>query len=337
LELLRLCRRLSVGVLESGPTYLNFPSDDPLYLGNQFSEPIQNPDLANADLVLVLDSDVPWIPLHNRPGPGAKIIHIDTDPLKEQMPLWHIPAARVCRADVGTALAQISHRLADFPVDTAVVNARLEHYRRRHLEWEEQVLARENPGGDMITAEYLTARIRERVGRGCLVLNEGITNYTVIHNHMRSTQTHSIYRSGGSSLGWNGGAAIGMKLARPDKTVVSLTGDGSYLFSVPSAVHWMARQYGTPFLQVIYNNRGWRSPKLSTLAVHPEGYASRSDDIGVNLDPPPDYAGIAAAAGGAFARTVRRRDELDGALVDALDAVRAERRCAVLDVWLPRL
>ena len=86
---------------------------------------------------------------------------------------------------------------------------------------------------------------------------------------------------------------------------MALCGDGSYMFSVPSAVHWIARKYRTPFLQVIYNNRGWKSPKLSTLAVHPDGYASRANEIGVSFDPPPDYAGIAAAAGGAFARRVR--------------------------------
>ena len=98
-----------------------------------------------------------------------------------------------------------------------------------------------------------------------------------------------------------------MKLACPEKTVVCLTGDGSYMFSVPSTVHWMARKYQTPFLTVIYNNRGWRAPKFSMLAVHPEGYASKAQDIDVAFDPPPDYSGIAAAAGGAFARIVKKR------------------------------
>jgi acetolactate synthase I/II/III large subunit len=143
--------------------------------------------------------------------------------------------------------------------------------------------------------------------------------------------------SGGGSLGWNGGAAIGAKLAHPDKTIVALTGDGSYMFSVPSSVHWMARRYDAPFLQVVYNNRGWKSPKLSALAVHPDGYASRANDINVSFEPPADYAGIAAAAGGALGITVRRPDELEPALEAAFRAVRDERRSAVLDVSLPAL
>jgi acetolactate synthase-1/2/3 large subunit len=55
------------------------------------------------------------------------------------------------------------------------------------------------------------------------------------------------------------------------------------------------------------------------------------------FDPPPDYSGIAAAAGGAYARTVKDPAELDGAIAEGLKAVREEKRAAVLDVWLAKL
>ncbi len=189
----------------------------------------------------------------------------------------------------------------------------------------------------MASPEYLTACIRKHVDDDTIALNEGITNYHAIFDHLRMCRPGSIFASGGSSLGWGGGAAIGAKLAAPEKTVMSLTGDGSYMFSVPSTVHWMARQYGTPFLQVVYNNRGWKAPKSSALAVHPDGYASRANDIGVAFDPPPDYSGIAAAAGGAFAQKVDRAEDVEDALAAAMHAVRNEKRAAVLDVWLPHL
>lgn len=130
------------------------------------------------------------------------------------------------------------------------------------------------------------------------------------------------------------GAALGVKMARPDKTVVALTGDGSFMFTVPSSVHWMARRYAAPFLQVIFNNRGWKSPKLSTLAVYPHGYAAQANQIDTSFEPPPDYVGIAAAAGGAWGRQLRDPAEVDETLAEALHVVREERRCAVLDVWL---
>jgi acetolactate synthase-1/2/3 large subunit len=195
-------------------------------------------------------------------------------------------------------------------------------------------LAREKPKGDGITPALLTASVRRHLDDDTIVLNEGITNYRTICDHLGATRPGSMITSGGGSLGWNGGAAIGVKLAHPNKTVVCLSGDGSYLFSIPAVVHWMARKYQTPFLQVVYNNGGWQAPRFSTLSVHPDGYASKDQDIGLSFEPAPDYAAIAAAAGGAFARTVRTSGELDGAIGEALDAVRRQRRSAVLDVVL---
>ena len=90
----------------------------------------------------------------------------------------------------------------------------------------------------------------------------------------------------------------------------------------------------TPFLQVVYNNGGWRAPRFSAAAIHPDGYASRGADIGTSFEPSPDYAGIAAAAGGALAQTIRRADEVEPAVQRALHAVRDEGRCAVIDAIL---
>lgn len=64
-----------------------------------------------ADLVLVIDSDVPWIPLVNKPASDATVYYIDTDPLKEQMPLWYIPSKQIFRADAYTALKQLNAAL----------------------------------------------------------------------------------------------------------------------------------------------------------------------------------------------------------------------------------
>jgi len=221
--------------------------------------------------------------------------------------------------------------------DVVAVRTRAEHFGTRHAERAATLAKQAEPAGGVITPEYLTVCVRRQIGADAIVMNEGITNYPAICDHIAPTVPGHFFASGGGSLGWAGGAAIGAKLAAPEKTVVTLTGDGSYMFSIPSTVHWMARQYKTPFLQVVYNNRGWKAPKYSALAVHPDGYASRANEIDVAFDPPPDYAGIAAAAGGAFARTVKQLDEVEDSIGEALRVVRNEGRAAVLDVWLPRL
>ena len=179
--------------------------------------------------------------------------------------------------------------------------------------------------------------MRRQVGLDAIVVNEGITNYPAICDHMARQKPGTMFASGGGSLGWSGGAAIGMKLAAPDKPFVVMCGDGSYMFSAPSTVHWMARRYRTPFLQVIYNNRGWKAPRFSALAVHPDGFASRAKDLDLSFDPPPDYSGIAAAAGGAYARVVKRPQDVEAAVAEGLRVVIEEERCAVLDMWLSHL
>lgn len=335
-QLTRLCRRLAIGFLESVPKTMNFPADDPLYQGNTWSEPRQNAALGQADFVLILDSDVPWIPVISKAAKTATVYHIDVDPLKERRPLWYIPVKKSYRADVATALEQINDQLDRVTIDEAAVEKRRQVYAKMsqarciQLHKAEQDHAK----AEVITAEYITARVRHHVGKDAVFLIEGVTNNRAMFDHICANRPGSVFTSGGGSLGWNGGAAIGIKMALPDATVVSLTGDGTYMFTAPSSVHWMSRHYQTPFLHVVYNNRGWKAPKQATLSVHPDGHASRTDDLGATFDPPPDYAGIAAAAGGAFAQVVRHPSEVDPALENAMRILKNERRSVVLDVWL---
>jgi acetolactate synthase-1/2/3 large subunit len=330
-QLVRLAQRLGIGVLESVPNQISFPHDHPLYQGSQWNEKRQNPGLAEADVILVVDSDVPWIPQINRPSADARIVHIDTDPLKQQMPLWYIGAEQVYRADAALALSQINGYLDTAKVNESQVSERRGHYERRHAERAALLRKAEQPSGDAITPEYLSACVGRAIGPDAIVLSEAVTNFHNVANHVMRTKPGTLMTSGGGSLGWNGGAALGVKLAKPDAFVTAMTGDGTYMFSIPSTVHWMARRYKAPFLQVIFNNKGWRAPRYSAMGVHPEGLASQGDDIAVSFEPPPDYAGIAAAAGGAHAERITRVDEVESAIERAVRAVREEGRSAVID------
>lgn len=131
-----------------------------------------------------------------------------------------------------------------------------------------------------------------------------------------------MFASGGGSLGWNGGAALGAKLARPDATVVAVTGDGSYMFTTPSSVHWISRRYNAPFLQIVLNNDGWNAPRHSALAVHPSGYASEAADLDLSFSPAPDYGGIAAASGGAITFVIDAGCDVDAILRQAFEALK---------------
>ncbi|MDB5440566.1 MAG: thiamine pyrophosphate-requiring protein [Caulobacteraceae bacterium] len=332
--LVDLCEAAGIGVLESVPNAMNFPHTSPLYLGNQWNQPVQNEHLAEADLILVVDSDVPWIPTVSHPAAGARIFHIDVDPLKEQMPLWHIEAEGVFRANAGIALGQITRWLAANPIDPVLVAERNAHFSAGHERRVARLRALERKPQGTLTPEYFVSRLALALDDDSMVFSESISNYHVVCDHLAMSRPGSIHNSGGGSLGYNGGAAVGAKLACPDKTIIALTGDGSFMFSVPSSVFWMARRYQAPILQIIFNNRGWKSPKLSALAVHPDGYASRANSLDTSFEPSPDYVGIAQAAGGAWGRKVTTADEVDAAIAEAFDAVRTRGQSAVLDVWL---
>lgn len=335
-ELVQLCDKLAIPVLESVPNYVNFPSNHPMQCGYQWNSPEQHKLLAEADVVLVLDSDVPWIALHNRPSKDCTIYHIDIDPLKENMPLWYIPAKQHFAADAQTALQQINEQIQKLEWDLNRVEERRIRITKFHDQLREQWGRDETYQGDFITPEYLTACIREIMDEDTIIINEGISNFETIYRHIKATKPGTMIGSGAGSLGWNGGAAIGAKLAAKDKTIISLTGDGSYLFSIPSTVHWMSRKYNAPFLTVIYNNRGWKSPKLSTLGVHPNGVANETNTFFNDFDPPADLAKIAESAGGAYAQTVKDPKEVKNALSKAMAAIK-EGRSAVLDVYLPAI
>ena len=333
-QLVRFAQRLGIGVLESVPNHLSFPTDNPLYQGSQWNEKRQNIALAEADVILVIDSDVPWIPQINKPSRDAKIIHIDVDPLKQQMPLWYIGAEQSYRADAEIALRQINAHLDTVKVNESAVAERRAHYEQSHRERLTALRRAEQPQGDSITPEYLSACVGRAIGPDAIVLSEGVTNFHNISNHAGRTKPGTLMASGGGSLGWNGGAAVGVKMAKPDAFVTAMTGDGTYMFTIPSTVHWMARRYNAPFLQVVFNNGGWRAPRFSAVGVHPQGLASQGDDIGISFDSPPDYAGIAAASGGAHGETIKRVDEVEAAVARAVRAVREEKRSAVINAFV---
>jgi acetolactate synthase-1/2/3 large subunit len=329
-RLVELADLLAIPVIESSAFRVNFPADHPMHRGWQFTTREQNPLLAEADVILIVDSDVPYISVNNRPSPDAAIYVVDVDPLKYGMQLWHVPARRSAAADARVALEQITASVRTIDFDSRLVEARRAEVTAAHEAQRAAWDALEQPEDGVITPQYLTACVRDLLaGEDALVLTEAVTNFQVVAEHLRRNEPGSLIGSGGGSLGWSGGGAVGAKLACPERTVVSLVGDGTFLFSVPSSVHWVARRYGTPTLTVIYDNRGWKAPKQSTLGVHPAGAAAMADDFHVSFEPEADLPGVAAAAGGAFAATVSDPAGLPGVLKEALAAVHAGRSAVV--------
>ena len=331
-ELVKFAESCAIPVVESQRACVNFPATNGLHLGYD-----SHPLLEEADMIMVIDCDLPWIPAQAAPKKDCRIFVVDTDPLNKDIPLWYIGAELFAQADSFTALKQLNSALE---AGDRYKTAKNPDYRRTKITGMhaamQQKLREAEVQKDVITPEFLSACIREMIDDDTIVLNEAISDHETVEKHIPRTNPETLFFSGGSSLGWFGGAAVGMKLARPDKKVVAVTGDGTYIFSCPTAVYWMARKYNTPFLTVIYNNSGWNAPKMITLNQHPDGFAADLGNCYTSFNPPADLDMVAAAAGGAFAKTVSDPNELKAALQEGMDAVNGGR-CAVINVMLPKV
>ena len=319
-KLVELSERIGIGVCEVSPEYLNFPGDHAHHLSYR-----RNTLVDEADLILMLDVDVPWIPTKVQPAADAKLIHIDADAVKDRLGFWHFPAQRTYHADTLQALEQLAARAQGSVPGRDARLAWIADAKRRV----NSVPAVSSKGP--IAMDELTAAIGELVNERTIVLFEEPSGTEAIPSVLRMHRPGSFFASGGAGLGWGVNAAIGAKLARPDAEVIAVVGDGCYLFGVPSSAYWVASTYKTAHLTVIYNNGGWHSPKLSTLWVHPEGTAKRNDTFWVTMGARAKLADIAAAAGDAEAHRVSEREQLKPTLARALQTVRGGR-CAVVEV-----
>jgi acetolactate synthase-1/2/3 large subunit len=328
--LVELVELLGMRVVDTrGP--LNLPFAHPLNV----SDP--NAALREADAVLLLDVDVPWIPRHVTPAAGTRIAQIDIDPLKESIALWGFPVDLPIQADTSKALPGLlaavtrqatpgnRQRWAERRARYTAAHAAEAHVRTAALAG----LKKTRP----IAAEWVGAALAERLPRQSIVLDEMITSSDAVRRFLGRQEPGSLLSAGAPGLGWALGAALGARLAAPDQTVVALVGDGSFVFGSPVAALWAAQQAQAPFLTVILNNAGYNASKMPVLGLFPDGASSRADAFpGVRFATPPDYAMLARSCH-AYGERVEEPEQLGPAIERALAEVQAGR-AAVLDVVL---
>ena len=104
-------------------------------------------------------------------------------------------------------------------------------------------------------------------------------------------------------------AAIGVKLALPDRPVVALVGDGSAMYTVQAL--WTAARYRIPIVWVIFNNTSYRILKQRLVMLR--GLAEQADKfVGMEMnDPAIDFVGLARSLGIAAERAKTVKDATD--------------------------
>ncbi|MDX1746241.1 MAG: thiamine pyrophosphate-dependent enzyme, partial [Halobacteriales archaeon] len=208
---------------------------------------------------------------------------------------------------------------------------RIDRFRDVHAgqrrEWAEAVPEPESTG--VITPDLLSWTLGEVLAPEDAIVDETVTNTVSVLRYTERTEPGTYHSYCSSGLGWALGAATGVKLAEPDRTVVTTVGDGSFVFGNPLAAIQMAHAQEAPSLTVIYNNGSWRAVEDAVRDQYgadpgfdPEPFTA--------FEPGTDYAAMAEGLD-CYGERVTDPAALAGAIEDALEAI-ADGTYAVLDV-----
>jgi acetolactate synthase-1/2/3 large subunit len=331
----QLARECGIRVVEFSPQHLNIPHDSPCFAGFDAAGAI-----ADADLGLLLDVDVPWLPQFVADRPELPWVHVDVDVVKKDFPMWGFPSDLRVQGDCATVLAQVLDQ-----VRAQADDAFRHRVAERIAGWEPQRSARrqriaaaaaQQGTVGALSAEFVCACVNEVLRPDDVVINEAIRNGPAVLNQISRTLPQSYVGLAGGGLGFSGGTALGVKLARPQSRVVQFVGDGGFHFCNPTAVYAVAQEAGLPIFSVVLDNGGWQAVKEAVLRVYPHGAAAESDDFQARLGGERRAFAQVAAAFGAHAESVDDPAALRAAIARCFAALESGR-AAVLCVRITRL
>lgn len=313
-------RFAGVRVVEFTPQSVNLPHESPCHAGFQ-----PQPHVAECDVGILLDIDVPWVPSQVHPRPDSWWAQIDGDTEKSGFPLWPFPSDLRLQGDSGVILRQLFDDLQaqadeEFRKKAAARLARLTQERAARQRAADDAAGVPGAPGALNPA-HVCAVLARFLRPNDIVLNEAVRNAGVVFEQIPRGEPGTRVGPSGGGLGYSAGMALGLKLARPDALVVNVCGDGVAYFGNPQSTLAVAMRYGLPTLTVILDNGGWAAVKEATLKVYPEGEARRLGAWEAALGRQTDFALVAQAAG-AYGCTLAAPEAVEATLAEAVAAVR---------------
>jgi acetolactate synthase-1/2/3 large subunit len=317
---------LAAPVVTPASPFVSFPNTHDFHLGVSSA-----PYIKDADVVVVVESDVPWYPLQGKPPDNGKVIQIARDPNYSGIPIRNFPKDISIGGDPKLALELLADELRRGPRNEKLLGERAGKIRAEHNRHRERAKQRaEKASGQRpIDAAWLSYCVDQVRDADTLIVND----HGVSQEQLSLSDPGSYF--GGSpagGLGWGIGGALGMKLAHPEKTVIASCGDGTYMFNNPTACHFVSQAYDLPVLTIVCNNAIWHSTKAATQQVMPDGWAVSTENYPLcDLTPSPRYEKIVEAHDG-YGEMVDDPQQVLPALKRALKVVKEEKRQAVLNV-----
>jgi acetolactate synthase-1/2/3 large subunit len=328
-DLAMLC---GLQVFEFSPSHLSISRSSPCFGGFDASKA-----LAGADVGLLLDVDVPWLPKFVQENHAIRWTHVDVDAIKKDFPMWGFATDMRVQADCATVLRQVA-KIVRARADDAFhqrVAKRIAGWADASQERKAGVArAAENPGKPgAISPAFLCAALGAAIAPEDIVINEAIRNSPAVLNQIPRSQPLTLLCGAGGGLGYSGGMALGAKLAKPKVRVLQVVGDGGFHFSTPTSVYATAQRYDLPIFTVVLDNGGWQAVKEAVLRVYPDGSAAQANEFQARLQGQHRHFEKVAEAFGAYGECVSDPAQVGAAIARCLKAVDAGQ-AAVLNVQI---
>lgn len=283
--------------------------------------------LAEADVVLVVNSLAPWSPDRVKLRDDCQVVQLGPDPLFARFPVRHFRADIALQGETGAALAALMAAVDALAVDGApnqATETRREKIREQSVVQRDAVARQAQAGqgdGGPMSKEWVSLCLGQAIaaqaalGRSSAVLSElgcPLAPLGLAAHNSWFQEPHS------GGLGWCLPAALGFQLARPEHLVFATMGDGSYMFANPTACHQIGEAMALPVVTLILNNEEWGAVRQSVAGLYPNGHAAHAATMPLTaLQPSPDFA-LTAQASRAHAVTVRSGADLPAALARAI-------------------
>ena len=244
---------------------LPYPVTDARYLG-QYGE--VRPLIADADCVAVIGARAffPFSTESEAKLPaGAKLIHASADAAQIG---WTIVPDVGLAGDAGAVLDDLlaaSAAAGGLPAQRRAERiARLEDLRTQYRaanvadRQRHDALAKEAGAVSLVA---LTDALGATLPPGALIFDEAISSSRPLLRHTAFPENARVFRTNGGSLGWGLPAAVGAKIACPDRAVVAIVGDGTFHFT-PQAL-WTSACEKAPVVTIVVDNGGYLAVKLA--------------------------------------------------------------------------
>jgi benzoylformate decarboxylase len=246
--------------------------------------------------------------------PETRCIHIEEDP-------WEI--GKVFPVDVGiiadakSALRSLLEIYPKFATSDGGAE-RLECIRKAKEQVNAELETRVKQGWDAtpINTARLARTMDRLIEKDALIVNESPTSKDILMANFQFSPGRSYFsNSSGGFLGWGLGAAIGAKLASPNRRVVACLGDGSCMFGIQGL--WTLAKYRVPLVVIVFNNRAYMAVKNQFRGS--EERIRIAADMGAEITGPEINFARLAETFGIHGERVEQPDAVEHALKRALE------------------